>query len=120
MNRPCNEEEAKNIDRSKIGLKFDGEKIMYELLPVDALEGVVKILTFGAKKYAPMNWKMVEPINRYYGALIRHIEAVRKGEWIDEDSGMPHLDHAMCNLVFLRELLKDKSEEELKKEFYYE
>ncbi len=99
------------------GVKFDNGKNQYELMPVEALEGVVKILTFGAQKYAPYNWMKVRPIYRYYGALLRHLEAVRKGEWLDQESGFPHLDHAMCNLIFLRELLKDKTEKELIKVF---
>jgi len=99
------------------GVKFDEGKLQYELMPIGALEGVVKILSFGAQKYAPYNWMKVRPIYRYYGALLRHIEAVRKGEWLDKESGFPHLDHAMCNLVFLHELLALKSETELIKEF---
>ena len=111
--------------KKEIGLKFDGynskdgvsKKLQYELMPQEALEGVVKILTFGAQKYAPYNWKKVRPIYRYYGALLRHLEAVRRGEWVDQESGLPHLDHAMCNVVFLREILKDMPEKELAKEF---
>ena len=99
------------------GVKYDNEKIQYELFPQEVLEGVVKILTFGAQKYAPYNWMKVRPIYRYYGALLRHLEAVRTGEWLDQESGFPHLDHVMCNVTFLRVLLKDKTEKELIKEF---
>lgn len=99
------------------GLKYDEEKLRYELIPVEPIEGLAKILTFGAKKYKAHNWKHVRPIYRYYGALLRHLELVRKGEWLDAESGLPHLHHALCNVVFLSELLKDKSKEELVNEF---
>ena len=99
------------------GWKFDQGKLMYELMPKEALEGVVRVLTYGANKYAPHNWKKVTPVYRYYGALLRHLEAARTGEWTDAESGLPHLDHAMCCLVFMRELLKNHNKEELLKEF---
>ena len=99
------------------GQKFDGGKLMYELMPQDSLEGVVRVLTYGANKYAAFNWKKVRPIFRYYGALIRHLEDVRAGQWVDKESGLPHLDHAMCNLVFMRHLLNGHDEDMLKNEF---
>ena len=99
------------------GKKYDDGKLRYELLPKEALEGVVRVLTFGAQKYADNNWQHVKPISRYYGALLRHVEAVRAGGWLDPESGLPHLDHAMCCVVFLREMLKGKNKEELYKEF---
>ncbi len=86
------------------GLKFDDNKIRYELIPPRPIEGLAKILTFGAQKYEDDNWRKVTPVSRYYGALIRHLEAVRMGEWLDPESGLPHLDHVLCNAVFLREL----------------
>jgi hypothetical protein len=89
---------------SEIGMKFDDNKLMYELVPPTALEGLVRVLTHGAVKYAPENWRKVVPIERYYAALMRHLEAVRKGEMIDPDSGLLHMDHVMCNAMFLREL----------------
>lgn len=94
--------------KEEIGMKFDDAKLMYELVPPSALEGLVRILTYGAQKYAPENWRKVRPVERYYAALMRHLEAVRKGEWLDPESGMPHMDHVMCNAMFLRELWKEQ------------
>jgi hypothetical protein len=84
------------------GKKFDKEKDRWDLLPLECVEDVVKILTFGAEKYGPDNWQNVTPFeDRYYSALMRHLVAWRKGEKIDPESKLPHLAHAMCNLVFL-------------------
>ena len=33
------------------GLKFDTDKLRWDLLPMEVIEECVKILTFGAKKY---------------------------------------------------------------------
>lgn len=51
------------------GIKYDGEKLRYDLLPVEALEQITKVLTYGAKKYSDNNWRKVEPLNdRYFAA----------------------------------------------------
>jgi hypothetical protein len=98
----------------KSGLKYDKGKTRFDLYPIDAYEGCAKVLTFGAEKYAPDGWKSVtDPLKRYYSALIRHLNAQKqytdsgkKGLDLDEESGLAHLDHAQCCLVFLRELTK--------------
>jgi hypothetical protein len=84
------------------GRKYDSGKLRWDLLPIECVEEVVKILTFGAEKYEPNNWQKVENANeRYYAALMRHITAWRKGEIIDPESGCYHISHAECNIVFL-------------------
>jgi hypothetical protein len=86
------------------GRKFDGGKLEYGLLPPKALEVVVEVLTFGAKKYARDNWKHVpDAKRRYFDALQRHLWAWKQGEQIDTESGIHHLGHAMCCLMFLYE-----------------
>lgn len=86
------------------GQKFDQDKPDYNLIPPNALLQIAKVLTYGAKKYSPNNWKLVVPHDRYMSAAFRHIEAFRNGEDIDEESGNYHLDHAIVSLIMLREL----------------
>lgn len=96
----------------KAGIKHDQGKLRYDLYPLDAYKGCTEVLTFGANKYTPNGWKTVpDARNRYYAALIRHLNAQKeyidnggKGLALDEESGLPHLDHAQCCLVFLREV----------------
>jgi len=86
------------------GRKFDGGKLEYGLLPPFALDETVKVLTFGAQKYERDNWKKVpDSKRRYYDALQRHLWAWKRGEIIDPESGIHHLAHAMCCLMFLYE-----------------
>jgi hypothetical protein len=86
------------------GRKFDGNKLEYGLLPPFALEETVKVLTFGAQKYERDNWKKVpDSKRRYFDALQRHVWAWKQGEQIDPESGLHHLAHAMCCLMFLYE-----------------
>lgn len=82
------------------GLKFDGDKFRWDLLPYDAVEKIVEIMTYGAKKYSPNNWQKVES-SRYIAALMRHIVAEIGGEDYDKESGFLHLAHAACNILFL-------------------
>ena len=86
------------------GRKFDGGKLEYGLLPPLALEEVVKVLTFGARKYDRDNWQHVDDAKRrYFDALQRHVWDWKQGEQIDPESGIHHLAHAMCCLMFLYE-----------------
>jgi hypothetical protein len=85
-----------------IGKKDDSGKLKYHLIPWQVLEGLASVLTFGAKKYAPDNWKiLVDPEERYEDAMWRHIMEYKKGNRLDKDSKMPHLWHAITNLAFL-------------------
>jgi hypothetical protein len=86
------------------GRKFDGGKLQYGLLPPLALKATVDILTFGAEKYEPDNWKYVpDSKRRYFDAMQRHLWAWKEGEVNDAESGKHHLAHAMCCLMFLYE-----------------
>lgn len=93
------------VDSVTLGVKYDSEKPRFDLIPPAAEELLAKVLTYGAKKYAPNNWKYVDNANeRYIAAALRHINAHRKGEYNDDETGEPHLAHAMCCLAFLLEL----------------
>ncbi|MFA6336189.1 MAG: dATP/dGTP diphosphohydrolase domain-containing protein [Bacteroidales bacterium] len=91
------------IDAKPIGNKDDLDKLKWDLLPMDVIEDVVKVLTYGAKKYSDDNWKLIDnPINRYYSAMMRHlIDWKVYNEQNDKESGLPHLAHALCCLVFI-------------------
>lgn len=81
--------------------KHDHDKPRYSLIPPLAENEMVNVLTFGAKKYAPENWKNVDDLSRYIDAALRHIAAYRRGEIHDDESGLHHLAHAMCCLSFI-------------------
>lgn len=85
-----------------IGKKFDSGKARWDLLPFSAIAGIVEVMTFGAAKYGSNNWQNVAPFEaRYFAAMQRHLAAWRAGEKIDSESGLPHLAHAACCIVFL-------------------
>jgi len=83
------------------GKKFDKEKLRLDLIPTEVFESLGAVLTFGAKKYGDNNWKQGIAYSRIYGALLRHLVAWAKKDIYDQESGLPHLWHAFCNLAFL-------------------
>jgi hypothetical protein len=100
------------------GIKHDDGKLQWSLIPWEALEGTVRVLMEGAKKYAPDNWKKVDKAhNRYKDALLRHVFAYCSTEKVDPEFGASHLDHAICNLLFLKWLdMQDAAIEKALKE----
>jgi len=87
-----------------VGRKDDTGKLEFSLLPWAATQQVVKVLMYGAKKYAPDNWRHVpNPQKRYFDAAMRHLIAWHGGEVNDPESGHPHLAHAACCLLFILE-----------------
>ncbi len=82
-------------------MKYDEGKTPYELLAPEMLEGVGKVLQFGADKYAPRNWEKGMKWGRVFGALMRHMWAWWRGEKADPDTGYSHLWHAGCCIMFL-------------------
>jgi hypothetical protein len=82
------------------GMKFDNGKPDYSLLPFAAVDEVVKVLTYGAAKYDRFNWEKVQA-ERYQAASMRHFSAHMQGEKLDPESGINHLAHAVCSLLYL-------------------
>ena len=83
------------------GKKFDEGKLRFDLCPPEAEEGLAGVLTCGANKYGDRNWEKGIAWGRVYGAVRRHLQAFWKGEDLDPESGLPHLDHALCGIAFL-------------------
>lgn len=87
---------------STIGVKFDENKPKFSLMKHDALLEMVSVLTYGAKKYSPDNWKhLPNARERYFDAANRHMWQWFGGEERDQESGLHHLAHAMSSLMFI-------------------
>lgn len=86
----------------KKGIKYDYDRLRWDLLPMECVEEIVKIYSFGSKKYSDNSWQNVENgRERYYAALMRHLVAWRKGERIDPESGELHISHMAWNAIAL-------------------
>ena len=85
-------------------LKFDNGKLPMDLLDPEWMEGVAQVLQFGAQKYAAHNWRKGMEWSRLYAAIQRHLNAFAKGWEYDDETGLSHLLHASCGLMFLYEM----------------
>jgi hypothetical protein len=81
------------------GIKYDQGKPRMDLLPMDGLLEIAKVLTFGAGKYGDRNWeKGIDP-QRLRAAQMRHDAAVEMGEEVDPESGLMHVTHKACDAL---------------------
>lgn len=102
---------VEGVGRDKVfeaitGVKFDEDKPNLDLLSYVAALGEARVLTFGKKKYAADNWRKGMEWRRLIRAAIGHIMAFGDGEDLDPESGLPHIDHAACCIMFLSEYQK--------------
>lgn len=88
------------------GLRFNKGKLRYDLLHPVAQEGIVKVLTKGAEKYAPKNWEKGMSWMSVVASLKRHLAEFEKGIDYDEETGLLHIDHIQCNAHFLSAFYK--------------
>ena len=87
------------------GIKYDSAKPKMNLLPPKAIVEVAKVLTFGAEKYDAENWRKLDDLqNRYTAGALRHIFAHMDGEKLDPETGLSHMAHALCCLLFKLEI----------------
>jgi hypothetical protein len=93
------------------GIKHDGEKPDLSLFSPLWINGVAQVLTFGKRKYSAHNWRKGIQISRLMAACLRHIFAFIGGEDFDPETGLSHLDHASCCLMFARELIVIKRQQ---------
>jgi hypothetical protein len=84
------------------GTKYDEGKLRMDLVAPEGVEGIARVLTFGANKYGDRNWEKGMSWGRAFAATLRHLYAWWGGQDIDPESGFSHLDHAACNIHFLQ------------------
>ena len=73
------------------GKRDNTGKVKWSLLPDNTLIPMIRVLEFGAIKYAPHNWK----------SLKRHLISFMEGEDIDQESLQEHIGHIQANAMFL-------------------
>ena len=118
-NRTIREEMAKEVDdftkalldrdRDEQALRYNQDKLQWSLVDFNSLEGMVRVLEYGADKYARDNWKKGMPVTKISESLMRHLFAFLGGEDIDPESGCRHISHVLCNAMFIEYIIKEKS-----------
>lgn len=92
------------------GIKHDQAKPKYHLIDPFWYEDTCSVMTFGAGKYAEENWRNIESRNRVISSLERHLQEIKKGNYIDQETGKPHSAHIACNSMFLHYYEREKPE----------
>lgn len=89
------------------GYRMDEGKLRWELLPVKAVEELVRVYGFGLHKgYPARNWEKGMAWSRMFGALMRHAWRFWAGEDEDPESGLSHMAHVAWNALALVEYWK--------------
>lgn len=90
---------------AETGNKADGGKPRMDLISPLAMAYLAQVLTFGAKKYSAHNWRKGIPLSKLIAASQRHLTAIAAGIDTDEETGLPHAAHLMCEAMFICEQL---------------
>lgn len=78
------------------------ELVTYYNFDIKTIElEIAEVLTFGARKYKPNNWRKCVDTGRYLAAALRHLDAIERGEEVDPESGLKHRAHLATNVMFL-------------------
>lgn len=92
-------------------MKSDAGKPPMWRLPLQALEQAAFVIEFGdTKKYEIANWLAsvdhgADGVRRYTSAAIRHLAKMWPDvDAVDNESGLPHLAHALTSLLFASEI----------------
>ncbi len=88
--------------------RYNSGKPQWGLVVQWTLIPMVKVLEFGAAKYAPDNWKKGLNREEILESIKRHLDALFDGQEFDEKdsptdishSGLHHIGHIMCNCMF--------------------
>lgn len=69
---------------------------------------IAAVLAFGAQRYGRHNWRQGMRWSRVVAAALRHLAAFERGELRDQESGLHHLGHFGCCLMFLAVYERDQ------------
>lgn len=95
-------------------IKQDKGKVRLELIPPEAYLALGEVLTYGLIDHEINSWKQVEP-DRFVGALLRHFIAYIKDPTSrNEESGILHIDHCLCNAMFLSSIVRNSIDKDKK------
>lgn len=90
------------------GMRFNSGKRKWSLVDFESFEPMVEVLEFGAKKYAADQWKNGLDKKEILESAFRHLTALMAGEVNDPESGLHHIGHLACNVMFYSYFTKEE------------
>lgn len=88
-----------NLESEK-ALRYNEGKAKWSLVHYNSMLPMIKVLEFGALKYAPRNWMKPMDLTEILESMQRHLASLMDGEEIDKESGISHMGHIQCNAMF--------------------
>jgi len=90
----------KMIESGEKASRCNEGKPKWSLVHFESLVPMIRVLEFGAKKYAPKNWMKPMDTTEILESMQRHLAALLDGEIFDRESGISHMGHIQCNAMF--------------------
>jgi hypothetical protein len=93
-------------------MKKEEGKAPLSLANYALIEAVSRVRSYGIEKHGDVDGWKTTTVKQHYDALLRHVYASLEAEkergdaLFDEESGLLHLAHAACNIMFLIEIHK--------------
>jgi hypothetical protein len=99
-------------NKKEKALRYNEGKLKWSLVHFKSLEPMVRVLMFGATKYAPYNWQkgldkleILESMQRHLIELIEYENRKKNGQPtedinLDAESRLSHMGHIQCNAMF--------------------
>lgn len=92
------------VDKSMELIELGTTDCMYENLDYDQSD-ILSVFQFGVGKYSPYSFLKLNPYE-LIPALFRHLYKHYYISTVDEETGLPHMAHAFCNLRMIEMIVK--------------
>jgi nucleoside 2-deoxyribosyltransferase len=103
LGEPDSATEEIRVTDPKTGGQKGVKPARMDLIPPEPLWQLALVYGMGAKKYSDDNWRKGYAWKLSIGALLRHVFQFVRGEYIEPESGLPHLVHATWHCFTLME-----------------
>ena len=109
---PSDPKPTQEFPASEQPVKHDQGKTDWAILPLDALEEIIKVFQFGEKKYARGNFAHGDGLEytRVLNSLMRHTTSFMRGEDNDPETGLSHMAHCGCCVLMLLHYITHKEQ----------
>jgi hypothetical protein len=91
------------MTNTKVAVKFDAGKAPHHLIAPEMQTALASVLAYGQQKYGARNWEQSGGMawSRCFSACLRHLWSWWSKSGPDDETGMSHLWHAACCIMFL-------------------
>ena len=94
--------------------RFNTGKVDLTLIPWDAEIQEALVWMMGEEKYGRNNWEKLwgdDTMDVCLASAMRHINYMKQGEMIDQESGLPHAAHVRCNMAMIIRYLGEQDDD---------